>query len=480
MLEEARTIELIVVGVYLLAMLAIGLLTMRSAGRSSADFLAAGQSVKLPLQSFAYLAGIISGAAYLGFPGLAYSQGAPLAAGIVFGVMSGIFLNTVLLAGPLRRLDALTYPDFIYALYRHNGARVTAAIFWALVAFLYLIPQLTGGAVTATFLLGVPQTIGLLAFGLILVVYAGLGGFWAVTWSDAIQGGLLLLTMILTGIMIAMMLGTGSLWSEVRQVEPEFFASPGWLPVLGAFITWTFALMGQPSMVARLLSSDSGATAQWSGVIGNLLYAVLNLIGVGLVAAAAIVIAGPGIENPDEALLHVLDELYNPVFVGIIAAAVAAAIMSHADTFLVVATSVVVHDFYKHRRPHTSERRLAQLSRIVLVVIGTLAILGALWPPGLILEAATVVAGLMASAFFFPVVFGIWWKRADGAGAVAGMVGGASAYVMLFLYGALPEFSEVLIALIVSASLVVMVSLRTPSEAWREELVAKLSSESSS
>lgn len=477
MLEDARTTELVVVGIYLLGMLAIGILTMRHAGRSSADFLAAGQSVKLPLQSFAYLAGIISGAAYLGFPGLAYSQGAPLAAGIVFGVMGGIFLNTVLLAGPIRRLEALTYPEFIYGLYRHNGARVVAAVFWAIVAFLYLIPQLTGGAVTATFLLGVPQTVGLIAFGVILVTYAALGGFWAVTWSDAIQGGLLLVTMLLTGVMIVVTLGTTTLWNEVAAVDPSFFSSPGWLPVLGAFVTWTFALIGQPSMVARLLASDTSATAQWSGVIGNSLYAVLNLIGVGLVAAAAIALAGPGMENPDEALLHVLDSLYHPVFVGIIAAAVAAAIMSHADTFLVVATSVVVHDIYKRRRPDTTERTLAKLSRWVLIAIGTLAVVGALYPPGLILEAATIVAGLMASAFFFPVVLGIWWKGANGQGAIAGMIGGAVTYVGVFAYGVLPEFSEVLVALAVSASLVVGVSIRAGQQAWRRDLVNQLSSD---
>src|SRR5699024_1976560 len=98
--------------------------------------------------------------------------------------------------------NAITLPDYMGKIFADSRVRYVTAIIFGFYAFGYLVPQYKGGAIAFSAILGIPLTIGIIVMGLIVVLYVMLGGFWAVTWSDAIQGVLLFGSMLLLGITV--------------------------------------------------------------------------------------------------------------------------------------------------------------------------------------------------------------------------------------------------------------------------------------
>ena len=183
-----------------------------------------------------------------------------------------------------------------------------------------------------------------------------------------------------------------------------------------------YTLIGQ-DFYQRLFAAKDAKTARNSAIIAGIILVIMSIppviMGMGAKALA-------GVEVGTESIPWVIQNLMHPVIGGIVLAAILAAIMSSADSLLTAATSHVVKDFWIelfHMDAIEDEKKLLRISRIATVIAGIVAIFIAMIAPSLI----TVIIWsytLYTAAVFVPVLGGVLWKRATGAGALAALIGG--------------------------------------------------------
>jgi Na+/proline symporter len=180
----------------------------------------------------------------------------------------------------------------------------------------------------------------------------------------------------------------------------------------------------------------------------------------------------PSIERPDLTVPTMVSMLLPPFLGGVIIAAVLGAMMSTIDSILLLAGSLVVENIYiKFMGKDIDSRRGLKIARFVTLGIGVLALLVAIKPPTAILWIVTMSFSLMASAFTFPLLLGIWWPRATKEGGIAGMIGGALSCVIWYVLGYMKYQSfdnwiggiwPAIFGAVISLGLVVAVSRVTP------------------
>jgi Na+/proline symporter len=355
--------------------------------------------------------------------------------------------------------------------------RYVTALMFGFYSFGYLVPQFKGGAVAFSAVLGIPMATGVIVMGVIVVLYVTLGGFWAVTWTDAIQGVLLLVAMVVMGITVRINYGgLGSIWNEVQQAAPAYAQSEGQLlSGIGLLVTWAFAWATFPAVVSRVFASQNETVATRSLSLGAVAYTAFHFFTIFVVAPAALLIA-PNLNNPDFALIAVMEHFFSPFMVGIIAADMLSALMSSADSLLMGAVSTLVHDlFIPLFRPSTSAQGEVRLARIAIFVVGISAVIFTINTPAFIGKISAIVAGYAASALFFPMVLGTWWRKTTAEGVMAGMLLGAAVYIGAFFIIEV-TFSQVLYGTLASILATVLVSLVFPrkNSSEREEILNRI------
>lgn len=452
---------IIVVAIYFMVVLWLGWRARDQASQSVEDYWVAGGRTPFWLNFPAVIAVYISGGSFLGMAGLAYRSGTFTPTMFILGALLGIGLSVVLTGAQFRRAGAVSFADYMGKIFADHRVRGVAAFIFGFYALGYVVPQFQGGAVAFSSLLGLNHAWAVVAIGVIVVLYTAMGGFWAVTWSDALQGTLLFVAML--GLGVVALVKTGgpiNLWNSVLANNPGLASSEGQLlGGVGLLITWAFAWASFPAVVSRVFGSQDEIVATRSLALGGLAYAVFHTVTIYVIGPAALLVA-PGLDNPDFALLAVMEAYLPSLLVGIVAAGLLGALMSSADSLLMGATSALVHDIYVGLlRPNTDHATEVRLSRGAVVALGALAVLFAIRTPAIIGEVAAIVAGYAASSLFFPMVLGTWWRRTTSQGAMAGMLVGAAVYIAAFYLTDLPAFSQVLYGVMASLVTVVVVSL---------------------
>src|SRR5699024_165982 len=170
------------------------------------------------------------------------------------------------------------------------------------------------------------------------------------------------------------------------------------------------------------------------------------------------------LDNTDMIFVSVIEQYLPAILGGVMLAGLMAAIMSSADAMLLAISAGIAHDIYKeHINPKASERFVTGLGLVVMIAASIVGIMIAIDPPGLIAIMVGWVGGFLLSSFGFPIVLGIWWKRANMLGALTGMLGGALVFLILIIGGWLPTNAETIIGEPVSLILRIIVSLITES-----------------
>jgi sodium/pantothenate symporter len=202
----------------------------------------------------------------------------------------------------------------------------------------------------------------------------------------------------------------------------------------------------------RVFTAKDAASARLSLNVAMLAYSVLILA-----ACLAIVPVGrlnfPDLADPDQVFLRVMESEFPPFIRGIAVAAVLAAVMSTTDALLLACSSAVAHDLLGSvLRDRPTERTLAAIRVGSAWAIGGLALLWAFSPPELITEFYTAGVGILSAGLFVPTIAGLWWRRANALGGVAGLVVGAGTYILV-QFGVLDlGLSPILVALPASAA----------------------------
>ncbi|SES64264.1 solute:Na+ symporter, SSS family/sodium/proline symporter/cation/acetate symporter [Oceanobacillus limi] len=455
--------EAIILFIYLIVMTVIGIYFYRRARQSESDYFTAGQSINTFVGAFAIFAAVASSSSLMGAVGSGVALGVPYFFTYAFGVIAIMPFAMFLISGQIRRSGAKTMPDFFNQRYG-KSVQIVSAVIVVLGMTFYMVPQLTASGLIGSYVLGIDYTTAVIVLGLGFTLYAALGGMWAITYTDLLQGAIMLLgIVVLAAFILVDHSGLSALIDDALAASPSFgdITQP-WMSYFGLFIAFLWFGIISPSVVMRNFASRDAKTARRSAMWACLLYLTLFVSGFMVTSAGASLGIIDTLDNTDMIFVSVIEQYLPPILGGIMLAGLMAAIMSSADAMLLAISAGIAHDIYKgHINKQASERFVTGLGLVVMIVASIIGVIIAIDPPGLIAIMVGWVGGFLLSSFGFPLVLGLWWKRANTKGALVGMVGGAVTFLVLIIGQWLPTNAEPIIGAPVSLLLTVIVSLMT-------------------
>ncbi len=417
---------------YLAGCIGIGVFASRKVLASRDEYWVAGRRIGTAVNAMAIMASLASGGSIIGVMGLAYAQGIPATLALFAGAVVGFPLASVLVARQLRNFGRYTITDFLTFRYPHAVVRYLVPSLIVVAFTVYIVAQLKAAGITANALLGIPYDAAIVLATLVFVLYVSVGGMLAITWTDVIQGLLMLVLVVGTALALIWRLGSPlELMRQATAVAPELGQVPsgGVASYVGYFVIWATAIPVIPHIVMRVFTAKDAAGARLSLNLAMLAYSVMILA-----AVLAIVPVGkvgfPDLADADQVFLRIVESRFPAVIRGIAVAAVLAAVMSTTDALLLACSSAIAHDLLGNLLRDRASNRTSALIRIgVSWLIGLLALYWALSPPELITRFYTAGIGLLSAGLFVPTIAGLWWKKANLPGGVAALVTGAASYV---------------------------------------------------
>jgi SSS family transporter len=448
-------LERVLVGIYLLACIGIGVGVSKRVLTSRDEYWVAGRRIGTVVNSMAIMAALASGGSIIGVMGLAYAQGIPATLALFGGAVVGFPLASILVAKPLRNFGKFTITDFLSFRYPHPVVRYLVPILIVVAFTIYIVAQLKAAGITAEALLGIPYDGALVIATIVFITYVSFGGMVAITWTDVIQGFLMVIVVMGTALVLTWRVGSPfEIMSQAAAVAPEL-GQVAHMPVsgsLGYFIIWATAIPVIPHIVMRVFTSKDAESARLSLNLSMLVYSTMILA-----AVLAIVPVGridfPGLLDADELFLRIMEDQFPPLVRGVAVAAVLAAVMSTTDALLLACSSAIAHDLLGgFLRGRASERTLSAVRVGSTWAVGIVALLWAFSPPELISEFYTAGVGVLSASLFVPTIAGLWWKKANLAGGVGAVVSGAIAYVVVQMGIVDLGLAPVVVGLFASAS----------------------------
>ena len=423
--------------IYLIILVLIGIWSSRL-NKTLDDFLIAGRKLGTWPVAISAEASDMSGWLVLALPGRAFMYGVS-AIWTAVSCALGTLFNWSVIARRLRRftgkLRALTIPDFLEDRYKDDThtIRAISTVIIAVFMVAYVSAQLvaSGKILSETFGWGYHAAL-ILGFA-IITFYTLMGGFFAVAWTDVFQGMLIVIILIALPIVgIINMGGFGEVFSaaghvDINSISPTY-GYGGILFILFAFasMAWFFGYPGQPHVLTRYMAIKSEKKLRSSTLIG-MVWVIISLWGAVLIGIVGLAMFnGQGLSDPEKIMPMLATNLLPEWIAGIVIAAIVAAIMSTADSQLLVATSSVVEDVYhKLVNPKANQKKLLFFSRISVLLLSVVAFVFAI--PGENSAIYFLVAfawGGLAASFGPLIILSLWWRRTTKWGAIAGMISG--------------------------------------------------------
>jgi len=471
---------------YLVVMLAIGVIAYKRTTNLS-DYILGGRSLGPWTSAISAGASDMSGWLLLGLPGAAYLSG--LSAGwIAVGLLVGTWLNWLVVARRLRVYsakagDALTLPEFFANRFRDTShvLRVISAIFILLFFMFYTSSGLVAGGKLFETVFGFDYTIAVTIGTLAIISYTFFGGFLAVSWTDLIQGLMMAAALLIVPVIALTELGGfNSSGAQILAENPDMLswftdASTGEaLTFMGivSSLAWGLGYFGQPHILARFaaIRSESDIPAARRIAVS---WSALCLVCAMAVGILGTVYMARDLGDGETIFMVMVNAIFHPVVAGVLLAAILAAVMSTADSQLLVSSSALTDDFYKAMiRKDASQSELVWVGRFAVVGIAVIAYLLAMNPDSTVLGLVSYAWAGFGAAFGPALVLALFWRRMNTAGAIAGIVvGGVTVVLWAEASGGIFDLYEIVPGVIFAYIAIVAASLATRAPA--DEITAE-------
>jgi len=469
--------------VYVCLMMLIGYLAYRRTENLS-DYILGGRRLSSWVTALSACASDMSGWLLLGLPGYAYAAG--LEAGwIALGLLIGTYFNWRLVAARLRHYSVIagnsqTLPEFFEQRFHDEThlLRVVSAIFILLFFLFYTSSGLVAGGKLFNAVFELPYHWAVTVGALVIVIYTFVGGFLAVSWTDLFQGLLMALALLIVPIIAMSNLGGwGVTISTVSEANPTLLnaltnvkSEPlGFLAII-SLMAWGLGYFGQPHILARFkaIRSVADIPAARRIAVSWVSITLICAVFVGMVGIAYLEQPLQGTDT-EKVFILLVNALFHPVIAGICLAAILAAIMSTADSQLLVCAAAFTNDFYKVLfRRSASEHELIWTGRIAVLLIAIIALVLAWNPERKVLDLVAYAWAGFGAAFGPALILSLFWRRMNRYGALAGIiVGGLTVVIWKKLSGGLFDLYEIMPGFIFSMMSIVVTSVLThvPEEA---------------
>lgn len=475
---------------YLALILAIGVYAYLRT-RNASDYFLGGRSLPPAVAALSAGASDMSGWLLLGLPGAAYASG--LSSGwIAIGLFSGIVLSWSTMARRLRIYtfeldDALTVPAYLHRRFNmgHPYLRTVCAFFILLFFLFYVASGLKAGGILFEAVFEWNYRWAVIIGAAAVISYTLFGGFLAVSWTDVFQG--LLMSLALVAVPLVLINDEGGFaasWGKLHDRVPELMhwmtdnsgQALGIAAILSS-LAWGLGYFGQPHIVARFMAvrrpedvpTAAGVAAVWS------LFGFVGALSVGLFGHLEIQPVLSDKES-EKVFMALVEALFHPVVAGILLAAILSAIMSTADSQLLVSSAALAEDIYHvWFGRDTSPEAMVKVGRWAVIGLSLIAVAVAMDPESKVLDVVAYAWAGLGAAFGPATLISLFWSRMTGAGAIAGViVGGLTVVIWKQLSGGIFELYELLPGFVLSAAAIVIVSAVTKCPAAVAERHRKL------
>ena len=475
------TIAIIFV-LYLAMMILIGLFYFKRSDNLS-EFFLGGRKLNKWVAAFSAQASDMSGWLLIGLPGLAYAiyTGTTEAIWTAIGLAIGTYINWLVVAKRLRKYtqvagDAISLPDFFENRFRDKThlLKFFSGIFILVFFTIYTASQFSASAKLFNSVFGIDYTTALWIGALIIVAYTFLGGFMAVCTTDFVQGSLMFVALIVVPIVAITHLGgvqvtfdtLGGFTDEVFSFIPHTGGGAVYWTLLISSIAWGLGYFGQPHILTRFMAIRSSKDVRPARIIA-MIWVIISLacaVLVGVIGRAYM----PGLADGETVFMTMVQAMFPPIIAGILLTAILAAIMSTADSQLLVSASTVTIPFsvFKKEKP-LSDKTLVWISRAAVIVISLIAVFLSLDPKSSVFNIVSYAWAGFGSAFGPLILFSLFWRRTTWQGALTGMIsGGVISITWSIIRGmeshpALFNLYELVPGFLIASLLIVLVSLCT-------------------
>ncbi|EDN66557.1 proline permease [Beggiatoa sp. PS] len=293
-----------------------------------------------------------------------------------------------------------------------------------------------------------------------------MGGFLAVSWTDVLQGLLMLLALIIVPIVTFYEVGSWeTITTRMSQIDPallDIFHDMSLLSII-SLAAWGLGYFGMPHVLVRFMAINSEQAIPRARRIA-MFWMITSTLGAVLTGFFGMAyFADNPLDNPEKVFLVLTQVLFNPWVAGFLLAAILSAIMSTIDSQLLVSSSAVTEDFYHYIRPNAGQTELVWVGRFAVLIIALVALMLAYNPKNTIMELVEYAWAGFGSSFGPLILFSLYWSRITRNGALAGMIVGAITVVVwerLTAFGIIPfSLYEMVPAFTLSCIVIVMVSL---------------------
>ncbi|GAA5316442.1 MAG: sodium/proline symporter PutP [Candidatus Pelagadaptatus aseana] len=456
--------------VYLLVMLGIGLWAYRRTDNLS-DYILGGRSLGAFPSALSAGASDMSGWLLLGLPGYVYAAGLE-AFWLGFGLFVGTWLNWQWVAPGLRTAtkkanDSLTLPDYFGNRFHDRFLlRAISAVFILLFFTFYASSGLVAAGKLFVNVFEFDYFWAVTLGALAVMSYTMFGGYLAVAWTDMVQGLLMVAALVLVPLVVFQALDQ-SPTDILHNANP--FLLDIWTNAKGealgavaivSLLAWGLGYFGQPHILARFMAIESREAVAPARRIA-VTWTAIGLIGAFLVGVAGLGYFAEPLADPETVFIALVQEaLFHPVFAGVLLAAILAAIMSTADSQLLVCSSVLTEDIYRRlTRSKPDDRSLVWVGRLAVAAVALLAWYLALDPNRSVLNLVAYAWAGFGAAFGPAVLLSLHWPGINRWGGLAGiLVGGLTVVIWKQLEGGWFDLYEIVPGFVLSTLAILVVS----------------------
>ena len=445
------TYQIIALAVYLGAMLYIGWYAYRKTANLS-DYMLGGRGLGPAVAALSAGASDMSGWLLLGLPGAIYLGGL-VEVWIAIGLTIGAFLNWLFVAPRLRiysfvTSDSITIPSFLENRLKDKSRllRIVSGIIILIFFTFYVSSGMVASGLFFQSSFGMDYHLGLVLGSIVVVAYTLFGGFLAVSYTDFVQGVMMVLALIAVPVVgIFATGGFGETAASIREVDPNMLSLVSGASTIGVIsaVAWGLGYFGQPHIIVRFMAIKTLKEVRIARRIG-MGWMIFSLLGA--TATALIGIAyfqqnpSATLVDPESVFLDLSQILFHPLVAGFVLAAVLAAIMSTISSQLIVSSSALIEDLYKiFFKKEASAKGYVTLGRVAVAAIAIIA-------AALAWKQNNTILGLVAYAWAgFGAAFGpiilltLFWRKLTSKGALAGMIVGAVTVILWDSMGTKPE-----------------------------------------
>ncbi|OXS77997.1 sodium/proline symporter PutP [Domibacillus enclensis] len=471
---------LVSVVIYMAAMLFIGWFAYKKTSNLT-DYMLGGRGLGPAVTALSAGASDMSSWLLMGLPGAMYLTGIS-SSWIVFGLTLGAWANWLFVAPRLRTYtevanDSITIPGFLENRFddKSKMLRLVSGIVILVFFTFYVSSGMVSGGVLFNTTFGLDYRTGLFVVTGIVVAYTLFGGFLAVSWTDFVQGIIMVIALILVPIVALMEIGgLDTAVSEVRSIDPNMlniFQGQSLVGIISLF-AWGLGYFGQPHIIVRFMAITSRKDVKTARRIGMswMIFSTIGAMFTGFLGIAYYSMNGMTLEDPETVFIALGDILFHPIITGFILSAILAAVMSTISSQLLVTSSSLTEDLYKtFFRKDASDKELVFLGRLSVLIISVIGLALAWEQNDTILGLVSYAWAGFGAAFGPAILLSLYWKRMTKWGALAGMVVGAVTVIVWSKVPALAEWYELIPGFAFSLIAVIVVSLMTKTEGITEE-----------